>query len=169
VGLRETMNQNPKAVTYATAGIVLLALILIGWQLLSSHGSTGGPTALTGAQNFFTTDDGKTWFPDDQTNIPPYTKDGKTAYQAVIFTCDGGKTSFIGYLQRYSAVGKKMIETAATKGVPAGSALDPTNLEVKPAGNGDSPKNWLKFGTPGARKLQSVTCPGGGDAEPVSP
>jgi hypothetical protein len=169
VGLREKMNDNPKAVTYITAGIVLLALILIGWQILSSRSGAGGPTVLTGAQYFFTTDDGKTWFPDDQTNVPPYTKDGKPAYQAMVFTCDGGKTSFVGYLQRYSAAGKKMIDQAARRGVPTGTVLTPANLEIKAAGNGDSPKNWLKYGSPGARKLQAVTCPGGGDAEPVLP
>src|ERR1700733_13119455 len=165
------MNENPQAVTYITAGIILLALVLIIWQLVGGH-STAVEGVVGGSnpnQNFFTTDDGKTWFPDDNTNIPPYTKDGKPAYQVMLFSCDGGKTSFVGYLQRYSVAGKKEIEKHTSKGMPPGAGMGPTYLEFKAADNGDIPKNWAKFGTQQAQKLQTVACPGGGEAEPVTP
>ena len=103
MGLRETMNQNPRMVTGVTAGIILLALIIVGWQLLSSGSGTNtgatAPNAKGVANAFFTTDDGKTWFADDAAKFPPFDKDGKPAYSAILFTCDGGKTQFVGYLQ----------------------------------------------------------------------
>ncbi len=57
---------------------------------------------------YFTTDDSSpdaakaALFADSAKNLPPFQKDGKTAYLACVFTCDGGKTTWVGYLERYT-------------------------------------------------------------------
>jgi hypothetical protein len=169
VGLREKMNENPAIVTYVTGGVVVLALILIIWQLVGGSPNASTATTLTPGQAFFTTDDGATWFADDVSNVPPYTKDGKQAYQVMLFTCDEGKTTFVGFLQRYTADGKKEIAKGLTHGIPVGVGLGPNAVEIKAPGTGDTPKSWLRFADPKAAKLRAVTCPSGGDAEPASP
>jgi hypothetical protein len=169
VGLREKMNENPAIVTYVTGGIVVLALILIIYQLVGGRPSVSSATNVAPGQAFYTTDDGATWFADDMTNVPPYTKDGKQAYQVMLFTCDEGKTTFVGFLQRYTADAKKEIAKGLAHGIPVGVGLGPTSIEIKAAGNGDLPKNWLRFADPKANKLRSVTCPNGTQAELASP
>ncbi len=57
---------------------------------------------------YFTTDDSSpdaakaALFTDSADNLPPFQKDGKTAYLACVFTCDGGKTTWVGYLERFT-------------------------------------------------------------------
>ena len=41
MGLRETLNKNPLITTWATVGIVVLALIIIGWQLIGRNKDQG--------------------------------------------------------------------------------------------------------------------------------
>jgi hypothetical protein len=170
VGLREKMNDNPMIATYATGAVIVLALILIIWQIMGGNRPSASSASNAGpGQAFFTTDDGATWFADEVTNLPPYTKDGKQAYQVIFFTCDGGKTTFVGYLQRYTPEAKKDIAVALKHGVPPGVGLGPNATEIKAPGTGDAPKSWLKFADPRSAKLRAVTCPGGGEAEPASP
>ncbi len=75
----------------------------------SSTGAASGGVSATPADApdkkfFFTIDEGKTIFTDLASTRPPFTHEGKPAYQAHIFSIDNGKTKFIGYLSKYSAV-----------------------------------------------------------------
>jgi hypothetical protein len=58
------------------------------------------PTARPPTRAWYTVDDGATWFADDAERIPPFEHDGKQAVRLHLFTCDGGKTAFVGYLQK---------------------------------------------------------------------
>jgi hypothetical protein len=49
---------------------------------------------------WYTVDDGTTRFADDAERIPPFDHDGKQAVRLHLFSCDGGKTTFIAYLQK---------------------------------------------------------------------
>lgn len=121
---------------------------------------------------FYSTDDGKTWFVDDASHIPPFDYDGATAYQAQIFKCAHGG-QFIAYLQSYSAADKEKIEKAIADGQ---SGTDVRGLElilgcaVKKPGE----SNWVK-NTPASSALYAeitkLTCPDGtGDGlEKVDP
>lgn len=116
VGIRETINKNPGPTTAATAGIIGVALLFIMWQcgVFGGAGSGGGSS-----KAFFTIDDGKTFFIDDASKIPPFKKDNKDAFRAHVFTCDGGKTKFVGYMEAYAPQDKKLMEdTIAGKAPP---------------------------------------------------
>ncbi len=168
MGIRETLNQNPAITTGATAGIIVLAL---GFILYQSFGSSG-PSIPT--KSFFTTDDGATYFADDIKLVPPFEKDGKQAVQAFVYTCDGGKTKFVAYLQRYTPEAKKIVES-----VRGANANDPaaigkleeaqiTGIEVKKPGDKDwvNQRQMEKF-----MQVQSIQCPTGSieNLEPVMP
>src|SRR6476661_5482886 len=70
VGIRETLNQNPKIVTGVTAAIIVIALVFIFWP--SSGGASGDGSGATGVgKAFYSSDDGQHWFQDDVHKLPP--------------------------------------------------------------------------------------------------
>ena len=66
-------------------------------------------------QSWYTDDDGKTWYADDKSLSPPIDHNGKTAVRAYVFSCDGGKHEFVGYLERYTPDARQAIEQARSK------------------------------------------------------
>jgi hypothetical protein len=167
VGIRETLNQNPGITTGITAGIIVIALIIIGWQLTGA----GGPDIPTKA--YYTTDDGATWFADDINKIPPFDKDGKPAYRVHVFKCTDGK-EFISHMERYTPEAQKKLEEARAAGDQADPAVyeevSMTGIEVKRPGTGD--QGWVKQSDyEKAAQITAPTCPGGGTEgiEPVYP
>ena len=158
MGIRETINKNPGPTTAATGGIILIALLFIMWQcgIFGGGGGTAG-----GGQAFFSIDDGKTFFTDDAAKIPPFKKDGKDAVRAHVFTCDGGKTKFVGYLEMFAPEDKKMMEDAMSgKAPPAAYAGYSGQAMVKKPGM----PNFIPLmpGTTEAyAKVVQVTCPDG--------
>jgi hypothetical protein len=116
VGIRETLNKNPTYTAAGTAAIILLALLFIMWQACGGIGGGGGAAA---GQAFYSIDDGKNFFVDEAGKIPPFKKDGKDAVRAHVFTCDGGKTKFVGYLESYSPQDKKIMEDTIAGKRPA--------------------------------------------------
>ena len=166
MGIRESINKNPTITAAVTGGIILLAMVFILWNTCSSGG--GGADAV--GKTFFSIDDGKTFYPDDANKIPPYTKDGKQAVRAHVFTCDGGKTKFVGYLEMYTPEEKKMMEDAIAGKAPAAVYAGYTGQAmVKRPG---APK-WIKLmpgSTTAYQQTVQVQCPGGtGTPERVYP
>lgn len=162
MGIRETINKNPKQTTAITAGIIALAFIVIIWQ--ACGGSGGGV-----GQSYYSIDDGKTFFVDASNKIPPFKKDGKDAVRAHVFTCDGGKTKFVGYLEAYSLQDKKMMEDAMSgKAPPAAYAGYTGQAMVKKPGQ----PQWIPL-MPGTTQVYAATvqvaCPDGGTPERVYP
>ena len=168
MGIREKINQNPKQTTAITAAIVVIAVLIIMWQACSGPGAGGVNTN----KAFFSTDDGKTFFVDDSFNIPPYQKDGKPAVRAQVFTCDDGKTKFVGYLEMYAPQDKAMLEQMAKgggKGGAPGYASYTTQPMVKRPG--DPPQMWIPLAPQTTMAYQAVVqpkCPGGGSQENLS-
>jgi hypothetical protein len=67
--------------------------------------STRPAIATTNASRlYFTSDDGKTWFPMDASNRPPFVHDGKPTVRAHVFSTDGGKTGFVAYMSKFSPI-----------------------------------------------------------------
>jgi hypothetical protein len=166
VGIRETLNGKPALAGVLAVALVLAAVGTIGWQLV---GTRRGAFGQAPGQAFFTVDDGKTWFADDMKKVPPFEKDGKLAYRCFVWTCDGGKTTFVSHLQRYTADAKKSMEGAQAKGTvpdPATIKIIMAGVEVKAPRNGDVPKNWLKEQDPQASKFTQPSCKEGGTATP---
>lgn len=103
-----------KAVTISIGAIMILVAIALLTRLLP--GSHSLPQRV-----YFTVDDGKTWFADSVTNIPPFTKDGKEAVRVHLYRTQGGK-QFVAHLERYTAEAKLAAEKAIAAGEPPPAA-----------------------------------------------
>lgn len=172
MGIRESINQNKPVASILMVVITGIALYFI---LSSVFGGGGGASVSGGGKAFYSTDDGKTWFADDVNKVPPFDKDGKPAVLAYVYTCDGGKTKFVGSLRRYTPeAAKKLTEIRANP-----NASDPSTFEVismqgeevrKP---GDPANKWVNQTRDyaGWARVVNVTCPDGkpDNLEPVFP
>jgi len=168
MGIRETLNQNPGITTAGTAGIILVALGFIVYQLMGS----GSPKIQT--ESYYTIDDGKTWFADDINKVAPFIHQGKEAVRIFIFSCDGGKTKFVPYLQKYSDEAKKKLE-ASREGANARPNFPPDFVlqeEIQMTGTlvkrpGDD--KWVKQMDPASVDVTEIKCPDGGKMENLEP
>lgn len=162
MGIRETIKKN------STAAVIVTALVAVGALGLSLRSSTSGPPVAS-TSVFYTVDEGANTFVADMARVPPFDHEGKTAVRVWMFTCDGGKTKFPGFLERLKPDAHKRITAAlgAGKGPEVLGSLNPGDYEVKKPGGG----NWVsKANFAESSKVTAVTCPGGGgDLEPVFP
>jgi hypothetical protein len=157
LGIRETLNKNPAITTGVTAGIVVIAIAVIIWQL---WGGSNPVSSASGAQQYYSDDDGATYFADAATKIPPFDHNGKQAVRALVFQCGEGKP-FVGMLQRYTKDAKAKMEKAQS-GKPGDMLMEDieiTGLEIKKPKTGDA--GWVKQTDPKAGAISRVTCPDG--------
>ncbi len=162
MGIRETISQKP-----ALAGGVGVLLLVgaVAYIVRSVMPSSAY------AQGYFTTDDGQSLFTADMDTPTPFDHYGRSAYRAWVFTCDGGKTKFVGYLERYTPKARdriaqelKEVESGARRGSPS---IGPADSEVKKPG-ADNP--WVsRSNYQAAAKITNVQCPDGGQIEMVRP
>ena len=132
-GIREAI-KNHSTATIVVAMIVVLGAL--GYTLRSE--SSGPPVAPT--KVFCTTDEGQTVFVAEMSQIPPFEHEGKAACWVCMFTADGGKTKFPGYLERFTAEAKKRFEAAMAKNrsdMTKMPALAMSDTEVKKPGAGN--------------------------------
>ncbi len=158
MGIRETLNKNPGLTTGATAGIIVLAIAFIIYQL-SDSGYSDAP-----GEAFYTVDEGKTRFGASADKVAPFDHEGKPAYKMYVYKCGDGK-EFISHLERYTPEGKKAMEAALKGGAPADSPLlqedlQITGIEVKDVGT-DPVKGWVKQSDPRAARIMELKCPDG--------
>ena len=92
---RAFLNRRPAVTVGVVAVLTALAVAFIVYQLRPE--SEGPPVRL---KDFYTVDDGETWFADDVNKVTPFDHGGKPAVLIRLFTCDGGKTRFVGYLEK---------------------------------------------------------------------
>lgn len=154
MGLRETINQNPVVTSAVVGAITLVALYMVG-----RNACGGGPATLPAgtAKAFYTVDEGKTRFVDDANKIPPFDKDGKMAYRAVVFKCADGK-EFVNHLERYPEARRADIEKA---GGPNASMLGMMAREIKRPGE----KAWVTMQEPAKfAKVTATKCKDGSAA-----
>lgn len=93
MGIRETINRNSAISTTMVIGMVVVCVVVIGLEL---RGNNGAPPK----ENFFTTDDGQTWFADSASKLPPFDHDGGKAVRCYVFKGKNGE--FAGLLEKYS-------------------------------------------------------------------
>lgn len=167
MGIREKLNQHRNVTIGAACAVIGIAIVLVVLQALGGAAAEDG--VITSRQ-FFTTDDGKTWFTDDARNVPPYTKHGKEAVRAYVYRTGDG-TEFVGYLQRYSPAGKKMIEDALAR--PIEEQLDSPFIAAEGTMQWKKPGDatWIGARDPRADQVTKVVSPKGpGDTvSPVPP
>jgi hypothetical protein len=166
VGLRETLNENPGITTAATAIIILGAVVFVVLSVMRGDGADAGTG---GEKAYFSDDDGKSFFVDERTKVPPFDRNGKPAVRAQLFTCDGGKTKFVGWLERYTPEAKKRLENQIQQngGKMPMVLEDEGGVEMKKPGTGE--KGWVKRGDPAVEQITDVRCPDGSkeNVEPV--
>lgn len=155
MGIRESLNKNPALSSGLVIGVIVLVLGLLFWVSTSGGPSKGD----TGEQKaFFTSDDGKSWFVDSAAKIPPFTKDGKDAVLAYVYSCNG--KPFVAYMKRFTPEAKRKLEEAnSNKSKPQMAVADVvqfTGIEVKAPGG----KDWYKQTDERAIKVMQPQCNG---------
>lgn len=87
----------------------------------------------TATQLYFTTDEGKTLVTLDASTKSPAVHDGKPAYRAHVFSCDGGKTQFVAYLSKSTPISPDPLvrKPGSTQWAPLGTAAAAIVLDVK--------------------------------------
>lgn len=96
MSVREMMNRNP-AMAGTIAVVLVLAAIAAAWYSLKPD-AQGAPT-----KAYYTIDDGQSWFADRLDRPTPFEHDGKEAVKAYVYTCDGGRSQFVAYLEKMPA------------------------------------------------------------------
>ena len=130
--MREFIKSRPSIAGALAVVMIVGAAVAI---FVQARDPSGGP-----GQAYFTTDDGKTFFTDKGTKLPPFDKDGKPAVRAHVFECGGKRV--VGYLSRYTPEAFQALEQAkAARGTgkpppnaAALAAIGTYGLEVKRPG-----------------------------------
>jgi hypothetical protein len=151
------------------------------------RGETAAPRY--GKIAYYSVDDGKSYFEDSNTKIPPFDYGGKQAYRVHVFSCDGGKTTWVSHLESWKpearaklegirAIEKQLAEKPDPN-VPRDKdpmyllpALAKTNLMVKkPDVPGQPPNTWVtEAEDAGAyHKTRGLTCPHGNENHLITP
>ena len=172
MGIRERLNNHKGATAGAIAAIVLVVLGVSVWQL---NGNSSGASGARRGELYYTTDDGATTFTAPANLLPPFDHGGKPAVRAVMFSADGGKTKFVGYLERYTAAAKQQMEAAdraakeaakpGGKMVMSAPSRNLAVMEVKKPGD----QTWVDKSSAAGSQMTKVTGPGGGAVEIVTP
>jgi hypothetical protein len=168
MSLRETVNRNPRHTAIVVGGLVVLCLAVVAWQVMGWGSGSGGGGGTGGV--YYTTDGGKTWFPDSPAKVPPFDHDGKPALRVHVFKCGEEGAPFAGYLERINPAAHKRIQALAAKGEQAATELETVRfgaVEVMRPGQG----GWVGANTPAGHKVATPECPGGDQAAlmPVLP
>ena len=112
MALRDKLNENPAITTAIAAGIILLALIFLGWSLLSGDGSvvTDG-----GADAYYTTD-GRTIEEGDYFDLYAQPVGGNEKFRAQVFRWGDGGEPFVGWMERLSPAAREAFQAAQASG-----------------------------------------------------
>lgn len=149
MNLREMIARSP-ALGLGFGVVAILIAVYVLWPR-----SVVMPT-----QSFFTSDDGKTFYREDATLVPPYNVDGKIAVRANVYRCPVCGKQFVGTMERYKpdrveAIRKDMAEAreqveavanGATDLPPAPSGPMPSDFETKRPGESESAWHVLAAG-----------------------
>jgi hypothetical protein len=127
---------------------------------------------------YFTTEDQLTGqdavnalFVETVDHVPPFDHNGKPAYRAVVFTCNGGKNTWVEYLERYTPDALPKVQDAYAQNAARGSKLDPDlsgfeehGLEIKKPGGA----KWVNYQDPSFDSVTHVTPPDGVDTSDLN-
>lgn len=160
-GLRGIINRKP-----------WVALLVIGAAIAAMFFLTNRSEPIQGVQ--YSVDDGKTFFVGEP-RATPFEHEGKEAVRAMICSCDGGKTTFVGYLMRYKPEARAKVEAmikSRTTGLISGAEVKrPGDKEwVSDSGPvGQRPDAKAAAGTRSYQSIVDVKCPDGSPALFINP
>ena len=123
-------------------------------------------------KQFYTDDDGASYFKDTVGKVVPFQHDGREAVAAFVFRGTKGKP-FVGYVEKYTELGKKkkeaiMADTAHPE--RRRSELYPLEMSEKLVKKPGAGNKWVNQATDpeGAKQARMVTSPDGSPVNPVS-
>lgn len=162
--LRRAINRHP----VPTAAVVLAAVAAAVWLAARDElDRRRPPEEPAEARAFYTDDDGETWFADDGERITPFDHGGRPAVIAHVYSCDGGKTRFVGYLEKLPDDARQRFAAATSR--PA-DGIDPDEVGavvgtlVKRKGDAE----WVNSSQREQyRQVTEVHCPDGGGGTPL--
>ena len=169
MSIRDTINSRPRITAAIIAVIVVIAIGSLIWQIT---GGSFGPEQAPLGKRFYTTDDGKSWFPESIDKVPPYnTSDGKTAYRANVVQCKDGQP-YVAYVEKFTPAQKKLIEEMFADPARRSLAIEAVmslqeGLLVKKPMEADG---WI--GSEGGAKFDALVlprCRDGGTPKPIFP
>jgi hypothetical protein len=150
---------------------VALAVVMIAGAAVAIYVQARDSSAGPGSA-YFSTDDGKTFFADSATKLPPFDKGGKPAYRAHVFECGGKRV--VGYLSRYRPEAIAALQEAAAargtgkppRNAAALAAVGTYGLELKRPGD----PGWANQADPRvATMIRVYRCPDGSTPSEVEP
>lgn len=178
MGLRHKLNASPGL---AVVVVLVMAGLSAGVWYMTRSTEYAAPT-----KAFYTVDEGVNLFEEDVNKVTPFDHEGKQAVKAYVYTCDGGKTRFVAYLERMpeglkqpemseapTATVQKVAEV--TEGAPP---VEQRPMAGRPANAGKfvalvrkpGQKDWIKPGDPRYFPMIAVKCPdSGGVLDRVTP
>ena len=158
---------NSRRYSLVVMGVVILFIGVTIWWLRGAHGSRSALGAGVGAKAWYTSDNGKTWFVDGVSKLTPFDHDGNPAYRCYLYSCDGGTTKFVAYLERYTPEARQQLEDLinAKKAPQPGTIeqLMTNGVEVAQPNTGI----WIKATDPRAYSLRQPKCPSGSQKRPI--
>jgi hypothetical protein len=163
MNIREEIGKRSKL-----SAVIALVCILLATFYLTRH-SFSRPTVST--TRYFTTDNGKTTIILSTDQFAPFMQNGQTANMIIMYSCDGGKTVFPGYLQRYTPAAKARLESELAD-LKSGKTANPLNFgpadsEIKKC---DDASPWVSNSNfAAATKIKDIHCPDGNAVVPVDP
>ena len=167
MGIRESLNQKRRLAAAIAIACVCAGIVFLIWQI-----KRDAPPSIQQSSKAFFTDDQVNTFVDDASRIPPFEHNGKEALRAYVFSCDGGKTSFIAYVERFPKDSKARLEAMQKNPAAAADAMgmrmrSTIASEIKKPGDA----KWVVKDSPEGAKVLDITCPHGknDDPQPVIP
>jgi hypothetical protein len=158
LGTRRNRKRIGNVIKVSGAICAIAAAIFLIWYIYPHKPKTNG------MQEFFTDDDGKTWFADDGTKVAPFDHDGKPAVLAKVYETKDGK-QFVGYLMKLTDEARAKVIQAHT-GPVATKGVAYSGLLIKRPGDTE----WVPAEDPRAKDLRTFTAPDGSrDYLPVRP
>ena len=164
MSLRETMNKNKNISVGITIAIILVAIVFIYLQIRGERIPEAPPQMA-----YYTTDEGKTYFAEDQMHEVPFDHNGQQAVRAWLYTCGTSTEKKLAYFERYTAAFVKQIAQSKASNQP----MDPmiiveqgdTIYDVKKPGSA----TWVQKASPTGQKIITPVCPPGQNPNWVSP
>ncbi|HZL36426.1 MAG TPA: hypothetical protein VFC78_13990 [Tepidisphaeraceae bacterium] len=161
-GFRDGLNRHRRLALAIAAFAILASAAWIVWTQRPVRRDLPPPRTA-----FYTVDDGATLFVDDAERLPPFDHGGKPAVRAIVYSCDGGKTRFVGWLQKLpeDALRKALAAARDSKAEDDDDIAAKSGWLVKKPGDAQ----WVNSKADLARYYQIVAhvkCPTG-DATPM--
>jgi hypothetical protein len=161
MGVIAAIQERPRATIGVLVAIIAVAIVMAFASAKKEHHNVDVPSGA-----WFTTDDGKTLFTEHAGKLPPFDHDGKPAYRAYVYTCDGGQTRFVAFLERYTPDARRTLEEQRQSKMPPElgviDRLMTQGREVKRPGEA----TWVNSADPKAKSIRKPVCPGAPDKAP---